>query len=234
MSATSGVLPGVLVTPELYRREGGFRPARPDARQVRVDHARKRKSRPFRGFSRLRGAGVTPSFLLGLLPPAELAARIETWRERLGLRESAPHVTVKARSGLDPEGGWVPLAQSVVALSSPIRLEVGGARAFRNGSAVYLAVRSPDAVALHVRLLDALKPAQRFGYEGPHMTPHLTLALKRRGVDLGAVLEEARAEFADLEAQPLVFTCREVWVMRKPGPGGLYVPEEAWPLGDHD
>ncbi|GBF06955.1 2'-5' phosphodiesterase of the 2H superfamily [Deinococcus aerius] len=173
---------------------------------------------------------MTPSFLLGLLPPADFAARVEAFRERLGLRESAPHVTVKARSGLGGDLEWVPSARAGVAASPPVALQVGGARAFRNGSAVYLAVQSPEVVALHVRLLEALAPAERFGYEGPHMTPHLTLALRRRGVDLRTVLEAARAEFADLEVGPLAFTCSEVWLLRKPGPGGLYRPEEAWPL----
>ncbi|WP_019586326.1 2'-5' RNA ligase family protein [Deinococcus apachensis] len=174
---------------------------------------------------------MTPSFLLGLLPPADFAARVEAFRERLGLRESAPHVTVKARSGLDADLAWAPLARAALAASSPVTLEVGGARAFRNGSAVYLAVHSPGAVALHVRLLDALEPAERFGYEGPNMTPHLTLALRRRGVNLQTVLEAAQAEFGGLDEKPSTFTCPEVWLMRKPGPGGLYRPEEAWPLG---
>jgi len=174
---------------------------------------------------------VTPSFLLGLRPPAGFAARVEAFRERLGLRESASHVTVKARSGLSADLGWVPPARAAIASAPPVTLEVGKTLAFRNGSAIYLAVRSPEAVALHVRLLDALKPPSRFGYEGPHMTPHLTLAVGRRGTDLGAVLAAASSEFADLEAQPLTFTAPEVWVMRKPGPGGLYVPWEAWPLG---
>lgn len=174
---------------------------------------------------------MAPSFLLGLLPPADLAVQVEAFRERLGLRESAPHVTVKARSGLGAGLDWMPSVRAVVAASPPVPLEVGGARAFRNESAVYLAVQSPEVVALHVRLLKALAPAERFGYEGPHMTPHLTLALRRRGVDLPTVLETARAEFTDLEAEPLTFTCSDVWLMRKPGPGGLYTPEEAWPLG---
>lgn len=171
-----------------------------------------------------------PSYLLGVLPPPEFAARVEAFRSALNLRESAAHVTVKARSGLDADLGWMPVAREVVAASPPVTLAVSGARMFRNGSAVYLAVSSPEAVALHVRLLDTLRPSSRFGYEGPHMTPHLTLALSRRGVDLSAVLEAARAEFADLGAQPLTFTAREVWAMRKPGPGGLYVPQEAWAL----
>lgn len=178
---------------------------------------------------------MTPAFLLALLPPPDLAARVEAWRLRVGVRESAPHVTVKARSGLTPEAGpessWVPAARAAVSGVPPVTLQVGGARAFGNGSAVYLAVHSPEAVALHLRLLAALGPPARFGYEGPQMTPHLTLALRRRGVDLQAVLAAAGAEFADLAAQPLTFTAQEVWVMRKPGPGGLYVPEEAWPLG---
>ncbi len=157
---------------------------------------------------------------------------MEAFRARLGLRESAPHVTVKARSGLTPDLGWWGTARSVVTASPSLVLEVSGPRAFRNGTAVYLGVASPSLVGLHLRLLEVLKPARRFGYEGPQMTPHLTLALRRRGVDLGAVLEAARAEFADLEAHPLTFAAREVWVLRKRGPGGLYVPWEAWPLGE--
>ncbi|KEF34832.1 phosphoesterase [Deinococcus sp. RL] len=177
-------------------------------------------------------APASASFLLGVLPPPDLGARVEAFRARLGLRESAPHVTVKARSGLTPDLGWWGAARAVVAASPSLVLEVSGPRAFRNGTAVYLGVASPSLVGLHLRLLEVLKPARRFGYEGPQMTPHLTLALRRRGVDLGAVLGAARSEFADLEAQPLTFAAREVWVMRKPGPGGLYVPWEAWPLGE--
>ncbi|WP_104991248.1 2'-5' RNA ligase family protein [Deinococcus sp. NW-56] len=178
-----------------------------------------------------KNAHANASFLLGVLPPPDLGARVDAFRTRLGLRESAAHVTVKARSGLTPELGWWEAARTVVAASSPVTLNIGGPQAFRNGTAVYLGVTSPDVVALHLRLLGALNPSQRFGYEGPQMTPHLTLSLRRRAVDLGTVLEAARAEFADLEAHPLTFTAREVWVMRKPGPGGLYVPWEAWPLG---
>lgn len=177
-----------------------------------------------------KNAHANASFLLGVLPPPELTVRVDAFRTRLGLRESAPHVTVKARSGLTPELGWWEAVRAVVAASAPIPLTIGGPQAFRNGTAVYLAVTASEVIGLHLRLLEALNPAQRFGYEGPQMTPHLTLALRRRGVDLGTVLEEARAEFADLKAHPLTFTAREVWVMRKPGPGGLYVGWEAWPL----
>ncbi|MBB5236171.1 2'-5' RNA ligase family protein [Deinococcus budaensis] len=181
-----------------------------------------------------KNAHAHASFLLGVLPPPDLGARVDAFRARLGRRESAPHVTVKARSGLGADLGWVPAARAVVAGSAPLALRVGGARVFAGGRAVYLAVDSPDVVALHLRLLEALEPAARFGYEGPAMTPHLTLALRRRGENLGAVLDAARAEFADLEARPLTFTAREVWRLRKPGPGGLYRPEEAWPLRVED
>ncbi|EYB68865.1 hypothetical protein DEIPH_ctg016orf0011 [Deinococcus phoenicis] len=174
---------------------------------------------------------MTPAFLLGLRPPADLAARVDAFRVRLGVRESVPHVTVKARSGLDADLAWAAAARAVIAQTPPITVQVGGARAFRGGRAVYLAIRSPEAAALHVRLLEALTLPVRFGFEGPQMTPHLTLALRRRGVDSGVVLTAAQAEFADLTARPLTFTAGEVWVMRKPGPGGLYVPEEVWRLG---
>ncbi|MEF2276742.1 2'-5' RNA ligase family protein [Deinococcus sp. YIM 134068] len=180
--------------------------------------------------TRPRRGGGSPSFLLGLLPPPEFTARVEAFRDALSVRESVPHVTVKARSGLTPDLAWAEVVRAAVADYPPVTLSIGGARMFPNGSAVYLAVRSPEAVALHLRLLAALRPSHRFGYEGPHMTPHLTLVLGRRGADLPAVLEEAQATFADLETPPLTFTAREIWLMRKPGPGGLYVPVEAWPL----
>ncbi|WP_216321513.1 2'-5' RNA ligase family protein [Deinococcus aestuarii] len=174
----------------------------------------------------------SPSFLVGLLAPPDLAARVEEFRAGLRMRESTPHVTVKARSGLSPDLSWADSARGAVAAHPPVTLSIEGARVFANRGAVYLRVHSPDAVALHLRLLDALRPAYRFGYEGPHMTPHLTLVLGRRGVDVSTVLQEARATFADLDTTPLTFTAREVWLMRKPGPGGLYVPLEAWPLLD--
>lgn len=172
-----------------------------------------------------------PSFLLGVLPPPGLTAQIEAFRSALGLRESAPHVTVKARSGLEADLAWVGAARAAVAAHPPVTLQIGGARMFPNRSAVYLTVRSPEVVALHLRLLDTLRPPRRFGYEGSHMTPHLILGLRRRGVSLSDVLTAAQMEFGELETVPLPFTAAEVWLMRKPGPGGLYVPVEAWRLG---
>lgn len=178
-----------------------------------------------------------PSFLLALRPPAGLSARIEHFRRVHGLRDAAavPHITVKARSGLTPDLGWIEAAHAVVARTPSVSLEVGGALLFPGGTALYLAVRSPDAVRLHVALLAALDPPQRFGSEGPQMRPHLTLALARRGVEWGALLLAAQAEFADLGTQPLTFTAHTVTLMKKPGPGGFYAPLEEWPLrGDTD
>lgn len=118
----------------------------------------------------------------------------------------------------------------MVARHAPLPLSIGGPRLFGNGTALYLMVSSPEAVRLHLALLEALKPARFFGYEGPGLTLHLSLALKRRDVDLPGVLTAARTEFADLERAPLTFTARSITVMRKPGPGGVYAPLEDWPL----
>ena len=174
---------------------------------------------------------MTPSLLLALLPPPELSGRLRKFRDRHGVRDAAavPHITVKARSGLDGSAGAV--AQAVAARQAPVRVEVGGPRLFPNASALYLAVRSPEAVRLHLALLDALKPARRFGYEGPGMTPHLTLALARRGMALPELLADAQATFADLEGEPFVFTAYSLTLMEKPGPGGVYAPVGEWPLG---
>ncbi|WP_243398189.1 2'-5' RNA ligase family protein [Deinococcus koreensis] len=165
-----------------------------------------------------------------------MTSRVTAFRRAHGLQDAAAvsHVTVKARSGLDADLAWAGAARRVVAAFPPVALGIGGPRLFRNGTALYLQVASPDAVRLHLALLEALQPAQRFGYEGPQMTPHLSVALARRGLDLGALLLEARAAFGDLEQQPLTFTAHEVALMRKPGPGGVYQPVETWPLGKGD
>ncbi|MFC5848651.1 2'-5' RNA ligase family protein [Deinococcus petrolearius] len=176
---------------------------------------------------------MTPSYLLALLPPPVLAARVAAFREAHALRDAAatPHITVKARSGLAPDLGWAEAARVAVAAQPPVRVRVGGPAVFRNGTALYLTVQSADAVALHLALLAALRPPQRFGYEGAHMTPHLSVALARRGTDLSALLDAARTTFADLEAGALTFTAPEVALLRKPGPGGVYLPAASWPLG---
>ena len=174
---------------------------------------------------------MSASLLLALLPPPDLSERVWAFRDRSGVRDAAaaPHITVKARSGLDDSVGEV--ARAVAAKQTTVRVQVGGPRLFSNGSALSLAVYSPGAVQLHLALLDALRPAQRFGHEGPQMTPHLTLALARRGVVLPELLSDAEREFADLEGEPLVFTAHTLTLMKKPGPGGVYVPVEEWPLG---
>lgn len=175
---------------------------------------------------------MSPSFLLALLPPPDLAARVGAFHDAWRLHDAAavPHITVKPRSGLTSDLEWAARTREVVAAFPPVPVEVGGPRLFSNGTALYLHVRSPEAVRLHVALLRAVDPPMHFGYEGPGMTPHLSVALARRGLDLGALLEEAKQEFGDLDASPVAFTAHTVTLMRKPGPGGVYLPLEAWRL----
>ncbi|PTA68407.1 2'-5' RNA ligase family protein [Deinococcus arcticus] len=176
---------------------------------------------------------MTASHLLALLPPATLARRVVAFRAAHGIRDAAavPHITVKARSGLGPDLAWQVPAQAVAAALQPVPLTLGGPRLFPGGRALYLQVHSSGAVGLHLALLTALNPAERFGSEGPGMTPHLSVALGRRGLKLDPVLEAAQATFADLEAHPLTFTATELVWLRKAGPGAVYLPVEAWPLG---
>ena len=183
------------------------------------------------GWARLRA--MSPSFLLALLPPPALAQRVGAFHDTWRLHDAAavPHITVKPRSGLTPDLAWAQAARSAVAAFPPVALSIGGPRLFSNGTALYLHVSSPDAVRLHLALLAAVDPPMRFGYEGPQMTPHLSVALARRELDLGEVLEAARAEFGELDGQPVTFTAHEVALMRKPEPGGVYLPVEEWPLG---
>nr|WP_254606008.1 2'-5' RNA ligase family protein [Deinococcus sp. JMULE3] len=162
-------------------------------------------------------------------PPPDIEARVVAFREAHGVRDAAavPHVTVKARSGLDDDLRWLDLIPAVAAATPPVPVELLAPRVFPNGSALHLPARSPGAVRLHLALLDALRPASRFGYEGPHLTPHLTLALGRRDVPLDALLDAAGQAFP----HPLSFTVTDLVWMRKPGPGGSYQPVEGWTLG---
>ncbi|MDK2014204.1 MULTISPECIES: 2'-5' RNA ligase family protein [unclassified Deinococcus] len=172
---------------------------------------------------------MSASHLLALRPPPDIEARIVAFREAHGIRDAAavPHVTVKARSGLDDDLHWLDLIPAVAAATPPVPVELLTPRVFPNGSALYLPARGPGAVRLHLALLDALRPARRFGYEGPQMTPHLTLALGRRDASLDALLDAAGQAFP----QPLIFTATELVWMRKPGPGGAYRPVQSWTLG---
>ncbi|MFC4638615.1 2'-5' RNA ligase family protein [Deinococcus hohokamensis] len=176
---------------------------------------------------------MTASFLLALRPPVPVAARVVAFRQAHGVRDAAatPHITLKARSGLSPDLTWGPAVQAVAAAAQPVEVKLGGPRLFPGNRALYLAARSPGAVALHLALLDALKPAQRFGYEGAHMTPHLSLTLGRRGLDLPALLAAAQTTFEDLDREPLRFLADALTLMRKAGPGAPYVPVNDWPLG---
>ncbi len=174
--------------------------------------------------------------MLAVLPPPELGVRIQHFRLAHRLKDAAavPHVTVKARSGLSPELEWEERLHEVVARHAPVTMAIGGPRVFGNGTALYLEASSPVAVQLHLALLAALQGRESevrfFGYEGPGLKLHLSLALKRRGVDLPGVLAAAQTEFADLERAPLRFTAHSITVMCKPGPGGFYAPLQEWPL----
>ncbi|MFC4426349.1 2'-5' RNA ligase family protein [Deinococcus navajonensis] len=176
---------------------------------------------------------MTASFLLALCPPAAVAARVVAFREAHQVRDAAatPHITVKARSGLAEDLAWHPVVRAVTEAASPVNVTLLGPRRFPGDRALYLAVQSPQAVALHLALLEALKPARRFGYEGPDMTPHLSLVLGRRGLDLQVLLEEAQTAFGELDRHPLNWTAQTLTLMRKAGPGAAYQPVEAWPLG---
>ena len=178
------------------------------------------------------------SWLLALLPPPDAAQLIQDWRAAHGVRDAAaaPHVTAKARSGLGgPAQAWTPAARAVASGAAPVPLRLGAPRLFPRGQALYLPVHSPQAVRLHLALLDALQPEVRFGYEGPGMQPHLSLALGhsrgrgRRGADLPRLLAAAEAELQPLAG--LGWTAHHLTLMRKPGPGGAYRAEEHWPLG---
>ncbi|WP_189102703.1 2'-5' RNA ligase family protein [Deinococcus knuensis] len=172
---------------------------------------------------------MSPSHLLALRPPPDIEAQVVAFREAHGIRDAAavPHLTVKARSGLDDDLRWLTVIPAVAAATPPVPVELLAPRVFPNGRALYLPARSPGAVQLHLALLGALRPARRFGYEGPQMTPHLTLALGRRDASLDALLDAARLAFP----QPPTFTATDLVWMRKPGPGGAYQPVQRWTLG---
>lgn len=168
------------------------------------------------------------AYLIALLPPPELAARLTAWQARHGLPDAAatPHVTVKPRSGLGPGLEWLDTARAAVQAHPPVALSFGPPRIFPRERAVYLPVTGRGVLSLHLALLEALRPARRFGYEGPHMQPHLSVVLGRSGLNLPELLPSLQAELAGATYK---YTAHSAALMRK-DPGGLYEVTEEWPL----
>lgn len=173
---------------------------------------------------------MTTSFLLALLPPEELTSRMTAFRERHGIVDAAafPHITVKSSLGLMPDLWWGASVARLAARVPAPTLQVRGPRLFPNQTAVYLDIHSEDARQLHMALLRVLEPPEIPETEGTNLKLHLTLALHRRTVSLPEILTSAKAEFAELDAAPLTFTCPALTLMCKVGSGNAYEPVEEW------
>ncbi len=140
-----------------------------------------------------------------------------------------PHITVRSHTGLSSSSSDWAEAVAIAARTLPLECLLGGPQVFTNRSALYLSARGAGLRELHLALLERFPGGA--GYEGRNFTPHLTLALARRGTDLPVLAQRAQAEFSDLAAHPVSFAATSLTLMHKPGPGSVYRAAESWPLG---
>ncbi|WP_425147556.1 2'-5' RNA ligase family protein [Deinococcus sp.] len=141
---------------------------------------------------------------------------------------TAPHVTLKAPGPLS--AAQQRACREAAERFGPFELELGGPQTF--GERVISLRAGGEAVSrLHAALVAAVgDPPGEFELGGYH--PHLTLALAYRPL-LGGwadALASARAEFADLDAQPLRFAVQAVALFYKDKPGQPYEVVERWML----
>lgn len=169
---------------------------------------------------------MAEGLLLALLPPPELAARVRAFRAAHGIVDAAaePHVTL-LRSGADlVRAQWEQAGHRLAGQLTAPEVALGGARVFGNGAALYLAVSLQGDATLP----EALRRVAADLHARPGRSLHLSVALNRRGVDLGALLPPARRAFADLETTPLCWTPPALTLLHKAGVGAAYRPVQAW------
>lgn len=166
---------------------------------------------------------------LGLVPPEDFAARVTAWQRALGHHITAPHVTVKAPSGLADDLAWLPAAQNVCAAFPAFEVELSGVQTFDH-RVIYLAVAGERVVDLHAALLQAVSPAVRAVHEGRGaFTPHLTLVLAWEPLAVG--FDEAWGAACATFTRPFSFTAEFVRLFVKRRPGQPYEAERDLRLG---
>ncbi|GAB3243203.1 hypothetical protein GCM10027346_39880 [Hymenobacter seoulensis] len=160
-------------------------------------------------------------YFLALLPPPPLGAEVLAFRAQWAVLDTPPHITVKAPCGLGTADTWLPTVRQICQVTSPISVRVEGVSSFGQ-TVLTLRVASPEMVALHLRLINALTISavdQATCFEGARYSPHLTLlyAQSLREHTFSAVSQAAHERFAT----PQSFRAEKLAVYRK-GPGEPY------------
>ena len=169
-------------------------------------------------------------YFVGLEPPAALKERVLGWQARFEHAITAPHVTLKAPGTLTPAQRQA--CREAAASTEAFDAEIGGAATFGE-RVIFLKAGGEGLTRLHAALVAAVgEPAGPFELSGYH--PHLTLLLNWRPMlgDWQGALASAHTEFADLEAQPLRFTVRQVALFQKDEAGQPYTVAERWRLAE--
>ncbi|HEU4963278.1 MAG TPA: 2'-5' RNA ligase family protein [Bacilli bacterium] len=173
-------------------------------------------------------------FFIGLVPPDEFGEQLDVLHRRWNYRTiAAPHITVKAQSGLTPDMDWVEKVRSVCAKISPFTIQLGGPTFFGD-SVLYLSVQAPEVRTLHEQLVEAVDPSpeerQRYWETGDHFVPHLTVAQTAFGVSAEQLQAFASEVERELTPSP-TFRAQFVRVYMQERPGEDYRPYLDIPLG---
>ena len=167
-------------------------------------------------------------YFIGIEPPHAVKERVLGWQATFEHSITAPHVTLKAPGQLTPAQRLA--CRETVAQVEPFDAQIGGVATFGQ-RVIFLKAGGEGLTRLHAALVKAVgEPAGPFELGGYH--PHLTLMLNWRPMygDWHDAHASAQAEFADLEAQPLRFTVRQVALFQKEEAGQPYTVAECWAL----
>ena len=162
-------------------------------------------------------------YFLAIVPPTELATRIDLFRAEWSKPSLPAHITVKAPNSLSEAHQWLPKVQALCQSVAPIAVRLEGVGQF-SSTVVYWQVISEGVEALHQSLLTIINPpqAERVAYfEGPAFVPHLTLAHLSDSMHpamLSTVYERATEHWL----YPVNFTAQTLRIFRSNGTNQPY------------
>lgn len=147
-------------------------------------------------------------FFFAVAPPDPLLTQIEALRARFGNphHKVEPHITIKIPFTWegDPERFLQPIRE-VCARIAPFAVQTGDTARFPQARVLYLTVTGEGLRRLHEGVAEALTglvPVDSRSHEGPHYTPHLTLAAGRFGLDALKMEEMDQAARTALASLP--------------------------------
>lgn len=176
-------------------------------------------------------------YFIGIAPPEKRSEEIlkfqMSWKENQFPQWVEPHITVKAQGGLDESMTWLDEVARVAQETTPFWLRLGPPQTF-GSDVVFLSVESPELVALHSRLVDAINPSallRQMYFERPgEFIPHLTLGTTACGLTEKSVEEIKEQAIRIASSEP--FEAQFIRLYRQDHEEAKYLPVKDIRLGE--